>query len=907
MKTNHPLNRNFWNPALLLPGLWLLFSFVGEKIPAIPENLTVNLRKTPVGIESNPCFSWESGVVRQNACQIVVALSPEDLQDQKYVWNSGKVISGKDFQIPYKGPVLQSATRYYWQVRVWNEKNIMAESKPSWWETGLLKPEDWEPAQWIGGRDPQDHNWKDMTATVRFRITEARAGISFLFHAEPVGKTWGEAYVWKLAASKEAGKVELSMKTSHFAGNTGVPRPGPGDPAVDWGVNYFDPQGVINPLKTGTRIVDLATRTAENAGGLSHDNLLTADHELKVRVTGDEVTTWIDGVLADQRTLSGDQLREQGSIGFESGSNAVIRSVRVESSKIDGGNGTANDFYTDFAGGYNPFEDGMVRWTGIKGDSSTEGLVLMPGRGIMLPVSNPAPLLRKEFSVAGSPVVAARLFIAGGGYPRVMVNGIPVTTDGALPDENGFNITHLTPGDGQSETFILSNTFDVTRFINSGKTNALAVELGRGWTGLTIPSEWFWNLIPTHADPRTRIKLIITHLDGKQEEIVSDENWKTTDGPVLFNSVASGEKYDAGKAKSLDGWKMAGFDDRSWNPVTRVNPMGSYYGTGKYHALVPTTGLLPEGFVESRLQAMENEPIVVRETLKPVAILETWPGSGVFLFKFAQMHSGWPMLHLKGLRPEQAGLTLRIRGDNIIKGNGTKEEPYALSDNSRFHAGTIQTDYYILSDDAEQVWSPAFHYNGQGAVEVHGLRNVLGRAPDMEHDSDLITAEVASSGLQMNSVNTDNPLLNRIFSLCQWTMLNNAHGHPTDTPSREKNGWTGDGWADAEAWMNNFDMSQFYRLWVRDMAAGMNPDGDLNVVMPGPRAYGFDNTPGWSMANGAVPAWDLAFFEVPFDLYRYYGDEAILKEVFPMQEKFMDYYTKRFTKESPDTFKNPFQ
>ena len=35
-----------------------------------------------------------------------------------------------------------------------------------------------------------------------------------------------------------------------------------------------------------------------------------------------------------------------------------------------------------------------------------------------------------------------------------------------------------------------------------------------------------------------------------------------------------------------------------------------------------------------------------------------------------------------------------------------------------------------------------FHYNGQGGIEVYGLYNVLGRAPNMEQDADLITAEV---------------------------------------------------------------------------------------------------------------------------------------------------------------------
>ena len=176
-----------------------------------------------------------------------------------------------------------------------------------------------------------------------------------------------------------------------------------------------------------------------------------------------------------------------------------------------------------------------------------------------------------------------------------------------------------------------------------------------------------------------------------------------------------------------------------------------------------------------------------------------------------------------------AGLAIASAG-NIIHGVAQDDPLFVCS--KLFVASILQADYYILSDDAEQVWTPSFHYNGQGGIEVYGLYNVLGRAPNMEQDADLITAEVASSGFPANSVSTSNDLLNRIHSLCEWTILNNAHGHPTDTPSREKNGWTGDGWADSETWMLNFDVSQFYRLWVRDMAASMNRHGEINVVVP---------------------------------------------------------------------------
>lgn len=910
----------------LLQMPWILFvilAFIGilnytaafstnvfaEKIhKSFPANLKVNLRVVPIGIDSHPAFGWDSKVTSQTAYQIQVATSISDFKVGKFIWNSGKVKSSTDNQISYNGSALKSATRYYWRVCVWNEKDrVSAWSEPSWWETGILNKADWGQAKWIGGRQPQNNNWTDMTATVNFRIVDATKGMTFLFHALPVGKVWSEAYSYQIKSVVDnagADKVLLVISANHYAGNTGVPEPDSGEKTIEWGVNYFDPQCETNPKAFGTRTVDIATLSQIDLGGITSENITYKDHQLKIKVEGNTITTLINGIPVDQRILSGDKLRKNGSIGFGA-SEAIIRNVKVDVPVNPVSQGSTNSFYTDFHGGSNPFEAGVVKWTGVSGNKETDGLVLSKGKDPMLPIANPAPLIRKEFNVSASPVKSARLYISGGSYPKVKINGVLTTVDGNLPNGSGSNIPHLTPDDGQSDAFILYNTFDVTKFILSGKVNVIAAELGRGWTGVTVPSEWYWNLMPAHGEPRTISKLVLTHEDGTVETVVSDDTWKTKDGPTTFESVYSGEKFDARIDKALKGWDKTGFNDSNWTNATIMNPIGSYYSPHPvYHDLVPATGKLPDGFKESKLKAMENEPIVVRQILKPVAIMETYPGSKVYLFKFDQMHSGWLKLHLKNIKPEQAGLCLRIRGDNIISGSGTLDKPYLLSNSNTLVSSDIQTDYYTLSDDTEQIWSPSFHYNGQGAIEVYGLYNVLGREPSLEKDGNLIVSEVASSGFPSNSVTTSNPLLNRIHSLCEWTMLNNAHGHPTDTPSREKNGWTGDGWADCEAWILNFDVSQFYKLWVRDMANGMNSNGDLNVVMPGPRAYGFDNTPGWFAANGAVPAWDHAFFEVPWALYQHYGDVTILEELYPAQTKFMNYYARCFKEENDYTFSN---
>jgi nicotinamidase-related amidase len=76
-------------------------------------------------------------------------------EGRRVLWDSEKVASADETDIPYGGPALQSNSTYSWSVRVWD-----ASGRPSAWsrsvtfETALLSPSDWS-AKWIGRDDPQ--------------------------------------------------------------------------------------------------------------------------------------------------------------------------------------------------------------------------------------------------------------------------------------------------------------------------------------------------------------------------------------------------------------------------------------------------------------------------------------------------------------------------------------------------------------------------------------------------------------------------------------------------------------------------------------------------------------------------------------------------------------------------------
>lgn len=121
----------------------------------VPVNLRCDYLVNPMGIGNlNPSLSWQLSTTQNNylqtAYQIIVSTSPKLLTENKCdVWNSGKIVGGESVSIPYAGPKVESQKRYYWAVRVWDNKgNVSLWSESAFWEMGILNTKDWT-AKWI--------------------------------------------------------------------------------------------------------------------------------------------------------------------------------------------------------------------------------------------------------------------------------------------------------------------------------------------------------------------------------------------------------------------------------------------------------------------------------------------------------------------------------------------------------------------------------------------------------------------------------------------------------------------------------------------------------------------------------------------------------------------------------------
>ncbi len=160
----------------------------------------------PDGLDQpHPQFSWQLNSdernVLQTAYEIRVSNNQSHFQSGKNIyWTSGKVASDQSIHVVYSGPELKAATKYFWQVRVWDNHGHESKwSEPTYWSMGLLTPENWK-AKWIqaGFEDnelrPSPLFRKEFQAKKTIKSAMAFISSRGLYEAEINGKKVGNAF-----------------------------------------------------------------------------------------------------------------------------------------------------------------------------------------------------------------------------------------------------------------------------------------------------------------------------------------------------------------------------------------------------------------------------------------------------------------------------------------------------------------------------------------------------------------------------------------------------------------------------------------------------------------------------------------------------------------------------------------
>lgn len=443
--------------------------------------------------------------------------------------------------------------------------------------------------------------------------------------------------------------------------------------------------------------------------------------------------------------------------------------------------------------------------------------------------SNPAPLLRRAFHLAG-PVKQARVAVCGLGYYELFLNG------GKVGDHL------LDPGYTRYDRRALYVTYDVTAQLQDG-ANALGVMLGNGWFNCHTKAVWNFHEAPWRAAPKLLLQLRVDYADGRSETIVSDASWKCSTGAIVFDSIYGGETYDARLEKS--GWASATYDAASWDPVQCVDA--------------------PAG----KLAAQMMPPITLDQTLMPVKITE--PKPGVFVVDVGQNLSGMAELRVTG----PAGTRVQMRYGERLLPDGSLDTSDIEKHVKKLGAEQQhQTDTYILKGGGSaEVYASRFTYHGFQYVEITGF-------PGKPTLDNLRARFIHTAVPKAGEFSCSNTMLNAIQRAADWSFLSNLHGIPTDCPHREKNGWTGDAHLACEQAQFNFFPVSVHQKWLNDIGDEQKPTGQLPGTVP---TAGF----GYTWGNG--PAWDSAFLLIAYYQYLYYGDTDNFRRHYDGMKRYVDY------------------
>ena len=411
--------------------------------------------------------------------------------------------------------------------------------------------------------------------------------------------------------------------------------------------------------------------------------------------------------------------------------------------------------------------------------------------------SNPAPILRREFSVNSKKrIERARIYASAMGLYELELNGKRVGDE------------YFTPGWTAYDFRFQYQTYDVTAALKSG-ANCLGAMLGDGW--FRGRSGWEGRRDLYGKKLALLAQLAIRYADGTQDIVTSDEGWKAATGAILASDIYDGEEYDARLGKK--GWSAAGFDDKEWKGVTTIDTP------------------------KAKLVAQNGPAVKEIEELKPVKVFTTPAGDTVL--DMGQNMVGWMRIRVTA----PAGTTIALRHAEVLDKQGN-----FYTANLRSAKETIR---YTTRGGGEEIYEPHFTFQGFRYVAVSGW-------PGEVKPENFTGVVVHSAMTRTGNFEASNRMLNQLEHNIIWGQKGNFVDVPTDCPQRdERLGWTGDAQVFAPTASFNFDTAGFYTKWLKDVALDQEDDGAVPFVIPNALSHstrkGAAASAGWADVATVVP------------------------------------------------------
>ena len=403
----------------------------------------------------------------------------------------------------------------------------------------------------------------------------------------------------------------------------------------------------------------------------------------------------------------------------------------------------------------------------------------------------------------------------------------------------------LAPGVDDYKKRLQVQAYEVSALLREGE-NEITVTLGDGWYRGNNGIDGSHNLSGTDLALLCQLEL------GGKTVLASDESWQASQsGPIRKNDMELGEEYDA-RMEEIHDWHGAAVRD----------------------------------FGFQNLVATDSVPVLEQERF--VEKLITTP-NGETVIDFGQNLAGYTELRVTA----KAGQTITLWHGETLDENGNFTQSN-FDPGARNKNGGIPQKITYICKDGLNVYKPRF--------SIFGFRYAK-----VETDVDLSGAEftaiaVYSEMPQTGFFECGNNDVNRLFLNSLWSMRSNFCDIPTDCPTRERAGWTGDAGAFAPTAVYLADCYPVLRKWLAECRIAQGKDGCVANIAPANNVTGVIG----KIIRGSA-GWGDACVLVPWALYEAYGDKTILEENYDMMARWLRFCEKRAAKTRLRNRKNPYR
>jgi len=248
------------------------------------------------------------------------------------------------------------------------------------------------------------------------------------------------------------------------------------------------------------------------------------------------------------------------------------------------------------------------------------------------------------------------------------------------------------------------------------------------------------------------------------------------------------------------------------------------------------------------LSADNTEPNRLEKEITPVAVTE--PTNGTYRIDMGVNYAGWFEMDLSGQPGDQVEFQFSERADAAMT----------------FGLHSI----YIIGPGGKGKFRNRFNYMSGRWVHITGLR----ARPLL---SQMRGWTIRTDYQRASDFSCDQPLLNKIYQTTLWTFENLSLGsYIVDCPQRERRGYGGDGSATIRTALDNYQLGAFCTKWMEDWRDVQGPDGNVPNTAP-------------TRLGGGGPAWGGFCVMLPWEMYRCYGDQRILRQSFPTIQRWLGF------------------